>query len=436
MIKLPDYWLNLVPLLPNLPRYRGDMSVLQKVGIPACLAQEFSLEKHISIPGQVMDDYRGPLARPRPLWRAKNLERKLGVYGLVEIYIKSEGPPSPTGSHKANTSVAQGYYAQEAGFKRIVTETGAGQWGTAVAFAGARYEKETVVYWVRAMHDIKPERLDFMRLYNAKVFASPSHQTAYGRRLLVQDPSNPGSLDIAISEGLEDAMNNPGSCYMLGSVLNHVLLHQSIIGLEAYQQLVEGFGVYPDKVVACFGGGSNFGGLAIPFIKDALEAITEGRKPPATRFIAAQSETAPNLTGEYGYTHPDETGLAPELMMYHLPADQKMSPIFADGLRYKGSSPMLSHIMHEYGLIEPMVFPKDEVEVFHALRLFMTTEGIMAAPESGHAAAAVVRLAEDARECGLRQVILVSLSGHGLLDMAAYRKMCLANSYTGDLSEN
>lgn len=427
MIQIPDCWLNLVPLLPNLPHYRGDMSVLQKVGIPGCLEQEFSSEKYISIPGPVMDDYLGPLARPRPLWRAVRLERKLGVYGLVEIYIKNEGLPSPTGSHKTNTSVAQAHYAQEAGFRRIVTETGAGQWGTAVAFTGARYGKETRVFWVRAMHDIKPERRDFMRLYDAEVFASPSNQTVYGRRLLEQNPNHPGSLDIAISEGLEDAMSNPGSCYMLGSVLNHVLLHQSIIGLEAYQQLVHGFGVYPDLVVACFGGGSNFGGLAGPFLRDALEAIAGGRKPPATRFIAAQSETAPNLTGEYGYAHPDETGLAPELMMYHLPPDKKMSPIFADGLRYKGSSPMLSHIKKEYGLIEPMVFPKNEKKVFQALRLIMMTEGIMAAPESGHAAAAVVRLARQAQEENLRRVILVSLSGHGLLDMAAYRKMCLAD---------
>lgn len=416
MIKIPDHWLNLASSFPNLPKPQGDMSILQQVGIKACLEQEFSKQAGISIPGPVMDTYR-LIGRPRPLVRARLLEKALGT--PARIYLKLEGL-SPVGSHKINTAVPQAHWAREEGFRGMVTETGAGQWGTALACAGALQGKQVTIFWVNAMYEAKPERLDFMRLYGAKVFASPSMETECGRRLRRENPEHPGSLGIAISESVEYARAN-GFCCAIGSVMNHVLLHQTIIGLEAKAQAEE-FGFYPDRVVACFGGGSNFGGTAIPYIWDQLIGIA----PKPVVFVAAQSASAPNLTGEYRYEHPDHEGILPKFKMRTLGKDWEGVPIAGDGIRYHAGSPMLAHVMETYPhLFEVMVFPADEREVFAAALTTLNCTGQLLALESAHAMAATIRLAKQAKLENRPWDILTNLSGHGLLDMGAYRKHCL-----------
>lgn len=416
MVKISDYWLNLVSSLPNLPKPQGDMSILQGVGIKACLEQEFSQRADISIPGPVMDIYR-LIGRPRPLVRAKLLEKALGT--PARIWLKLEGD-SPTGSHKINTAIPQAHFAKVEGFKGMVTETGAGQWGTALACAGALQGIPVSVFWVNAMYRAKSERLDFMKLYGAKVFASPSNETECGRRLRAQNPEHSGSLGIAISESVEYARAN-GFCCAIGSVMNHVLLHQTVIGLEAYEQ-ARVFEFYPDFVVSCFGGGSNFGGLAIPFIWDCLLNVA----PKSVTFVVAQNESAPNLTGTYEYEHPDHEGILPKFKMRTLGRSWEGAPIAGDGLRYHGASPMLSYIMENHpDLFEVMVFPSDEREVFAAALTTLNCTGRLLALESAHAMAATIRLAERAKQENRPYDILTNLSGHGLLDMTAYRQHLL-----------
>ncbi len=324
---LPTKWYNIIPdLLEPLPAPQGDMTAMGKAMIKECLKQEFSQENWIEIPEELQGIYQ-QIGRPRPLFRAINLEKFLET--PAELYYKAEGLFSPTGSHKINTAIAQAYYAKKQGLERLVTETGAGQWGTALSCAARITGLKSTVYWVRAVYKWKEARRNFMKLYGAEVFASPSENTETGRKLLKENPEHPGSLAIAISEGLEDALADEKAVYVLGSVLNHVLLHQTIIGLECQKQL-EMIDKYPDVVISCLGGGSNFGGIALPFLGDVLK---KGKK---TKFIAAQSQAAPNLQGEYRYNFADYSGITPQLKMYTLGHQKEMPPIFGDGLRYHG----------------------------------------------------------------------------------------------------
>ncbi len=381
--------------------------------IGECLRQETSDERWIEIPEGVRELYI-QAGRPRPLYRAYRLERKLGL-SKVRIYYKREDL-SPTGSHKVNTALAQAYYAAKEGKQVLVTETGAGQWGTALSYAASLMGLSTVVFWVRAVYDWKPERRTLMEMYGAKVHASPSTQTAFGKALLTQDANHPGSLGIAVSEGLEYTDVGPNRVYCLGSVLNHVLIHQSIIGLEVIKQfaLVDDS---PDLVIACLGGGSNFGGIALPFVGEVLAKKRE------CEFLAAQSEAAPNLVhGEYRYDFGDAAGHTPLLMMYTLGHEAEMHPIKSDGLRYHAAAPIISALKHE-GIVNAVALPRDEVDVFNAARLFLETEGWLIAGESAHAVRVAIDQAKSAETRGQEKCILVNISGHGFLDIDAYREI-------------
>ena len=409
---LPARWYNIVPDLPApLPPAEGDMTVMGKTMVKECLAQESAQENWIEIPEELQEIYL-QIGRPRPIFRAINLEKRLDT--PAELYFKAEGLFSPTGSHKINTAIAQAYYAKKQGLRRLVTETGAGQWGTALACAARIIGLAATVYWVRAVYKWKDARRSFMSLYGAEVLASPSQNTETGRRLLKEDPDHPGSLAIAISEGLEDALSDSSAAYVLGSVLNHVLLHQTIIGLECRKQL-EMIDRYPDIVVSCLGGGSNFGGMALPFLGDVL---TRGKK---TRFVAAQSQSAPNLQGEYRYDNADYSGLTPRLKMYTLGHKKEMPPIFGDGLRYHGCSPILS-LLRNRGYIDTVAYPVDEKYVFEAAKMFLSEEGFLPAPESAYSVAAAIDEAKRCKESGERKVILFNISGHGFMDMEGYRQ--------------
>jgi tryptophan synthase beta chain len=410
---MPISWYNIIPDLPDpLPPPQGDTTVLDKTIIKECLAQEFSQDNWIEIPEELQETYQ-QIGRPRPMFRAVKLEKLLDT--PAELYYKAEGLFSPTGSHKINTAVAQAYYAKKQGLKRLVTETGAGQWGTALACAARITGLRATVYWVRAVYKWKDARRDFMKLYGAEVHASPSENTETGRKLLKSNPDHPGSLAIAISEGLEDALSDNKAAYVLGSVLNHVLLHQTIIGLECKKQL-EMIDRYPDVVVSCLGGGSNFGGIALPFLGDVL---TKGKK---TRFVAAQSQSAPNLQGEYRYDNADYSGLTPKLKMYTLGHTTDMAPIFGDGLRYHGCSPILS-LLRNKGYIDTVAYPVDEKYVFESAKTFLREEGFLPAPESAYSIAAAIDEAKRCKESGERKAILFNISGHGFMDMEGYRQV-------------
>ena len=413
--ELPDRWYNILPDLPEpLPPPKDPevgpsrVAQLPNLLIKTCLGQEMSGERWIAIPDGLRELYL-QAGRPRPLFRALSLEKALGT--PARLYYKSEFY-SPTGSHKVNTALAQAYYARQEGYERLTTETGAGQWGTALAYAAALTGLKCTVYWVRAVHSWKPGRLGYMQMLGAEVHASPSNRTSFGRTLYEQDPNHPGSLGIAISEGLEDAQGDPKAVYSLGSVLNHVLMHQTIIGLETQKQF-EKVGEYPDLMISCLGGGSNFGGFVLPFVGDVL---TKGKK---IRFLAAQSQAAPNLQGEYRYDFADHAEMTPLLKMYTLGHTAKMVPIKGDGLRYHGCSPILSLLRH-LGLIDTVAYPADERHVFAHALTFMRTEGFLPAPETSHAIAAAIDEAKKAKEEGKEKVILFNLSGHGLLDLRGY----------------
>jgi tryptophan synthase beta chain len=381
--------------------------------IGECLRQESSDSRWIDIPESIRELYV-QAGRPRPLYRAYRLERKLGLK-KVRLYYKREDL-SPTGSHKVNTALAQAYYAAKEGKSVLVTETGAGQWGTALAYAASLMGLTTVVFWVRAVHEWKVERKALMEMYGAKVYASPSAQTAFGKRLLSQDRNHPGSLGIAVSEGLEYTDGSSDRVYCLGSVLNHVLIHQSIIGLETIKQF-ELVDDSPDLVVACLGGGSNFGGITLPFIGEVLA----GRRH--CEFLAAQSEAAPNLIkGEYKYDFGDTAGHTPLLMMYTLGHEAVMQPIKSDGLRYHAAAPIISALRHD-GIIRAVSYPSDELAVFSAARFFLETEGWLIAGESAHAVRAAIDEAKVAESKGEEKCILMNISGHGFLDIEAYRSV-------------
>ncbi|MFH1230915.1 MAG: TrpB-like pyridoxal phosphate-dependent enzyme [Planctomycetota bacterium] len=415
---LPQQWYNIIPDLPEpLPppmdpeKGESRLANLPKMLLKECLGQEMSMERWIDIPDGVLELFQ-KASRPRPLFRAYNLEKKLDT--PARMYYKAEFF-SPTGSHKVNTALAQCYYAKKEGYKRVTTETGAGQWGTALAYGAALTGLKCTVYWVRAVHDWKQDRKAFMQLLGADVYASPSTQTEFGKSLYNKDHKHPGSLGIAISEGLEDAKKDPEAIYCLGSVLNHVLMHQTIIGLETQKQF-KMFDDYPDVVVSCIGGGSNFGGFAIPFLG---EAVTKNKK---IKFVAAQSAVAPNLTGEYKYDFADHGEMTPLLKMYTLGHHANMKPIKGDGLRYHGCSPILSLLRHK-GYIDNVTYPADEKEVFTKTKTFIQSEGYLPAPESAYSVAAAIDEAIKCKEEGKAKTIAFNISGHGFMDIPGYREV-------------
>ncbi len=372
----------------------------------ALIGQEVSQERLIEIPEPVREVYR--LYRPSPLHRALGLERALDT--PAHIYYKYEGV-SPAGSHKPNTAIPQAFYNREEGVRRLATETGAGQWGSALSFAAAQFGLECKVFMVKVSFLQKPYRRSMIQTFGASVVASPSSETNAGRSILADDPDSPGSLGIAISEALEEAASREDTKYALGSVLNHVLLHQTVIGQEAVRQM-QMAGEAPDVVIGCAGGGSNFAGIAFPFLADKLAGRSR------VRFVAVEPASCPSLTrGEYRYDFGDTVGMTPLLKMHTLGNDFRPAPIHAGGLRYHGMAPMISHL-YDLGLIEAVAYAQNTC--FEAAVQFARTEGIIPAPESSHAIRAAVDEALAAREAGEEKVILFNLSGHGYFDMAAY----------------
>jgi tryptophan synthase beta chain len=412
--EIPTHWYNVIadlPAPPPPPLHPGthepigpdDLAPLFPMSL---IEQEVTGERYVEIPADVRDVYS--LWRPSPLYRAKRLERALGT--PARIYYKYEGV-SPAGSHKPNTAVPQAYYNAQAGVKRLTTETGAGQWGSALAFACAQYGLGCEVWQVAASFSQKPYRASMMRAWGATIHSSPSDLTEAGRAILAEDPDSPGSLGIAISEAVEAAMADPDTKYALGSVLNHVLLHQTVIGEEALKQLAK-VGETPDLIVGCTGGGSNFAGLAFPFLREKMAGAM------APSILAVEPSACPSLTkGEYRYDFGDVAGMTPLVKMHTLGHDFVPDPIHAGGLRYHGMSPLLSHI-YELGMFEAEAI--DQTACFDAAVRFARAEGIIPAPEPTHALAAAIREAEACKETGEEKVILTALCGHGHFDMAAY----------------
>jgi tryptophan synthase beta chain len=387
----------------------------------ALIEQEVTTQRYVDIPGGVLDIYR--LWRPSPLFRAHRLEQLLGT--PARIYYKYEGV-SPAGSHKPNTAVPQAYYNHQEGITKLTTETGAGQWGSSLAFATAQYGMECEVWQVAASYRQKPYRRTMMEVWGAKVHSSPSSITDYGRQLLAENPDHPGSLGIAISEAVAMAVADPNTRYALGSVLNHVLMHQTIIGEEAILQLAK-IGETPDLLVGCTGGGSNFGGLAFPFLREKLA----GKMNPTIRCV--EPAACPSLTkGEYRYDFGDTAGMTPLMKMHTLGHGFIPDEIHAGGLRYHGMSPLVSHI-YELGLVEAISIP--QLECFAGALQFARTEGIVPAPEPTHAIAAAIREALACKETGEEKVILTALCGHGHLDLASYEKYLTGQMVDLDLSD-
>jgi tryptophan synthase beta chain len=412
--EMPSRWYNIVADLPKPPEPVLHPATGLPVG-PADLAplfpmevimQEVSAERYIDIPEEVQEIYR--LYRPSPLIRARRLEKALDT--PARIYYKYEGV-SPAGSHKPNTAIPQAFYNKREGVKRIATETGAGQWGTALSMACQFFGLECKVYMVKVSYQQKPYRRILMETYGASVVASPSTDTNAGRQILAANPDSLGSLGIAISEAVEDAATRDDTKYSLGSVLNHVLLHQTIIGEEALLQFAKASD-YPDVVIGCVGGGSNFAGLAFPFLREQLT------KKKATRFVAVEPQACPSLTkGVYAYDYGDTAMLAPITKMYTLGHDFVPAGIHAGGLRYHGMSPLVSALYNQ-GLIEAVAVP--QIATFAAAVQFARTEGLLPAPESAHAIRVAIDEALLAKQEGKEKVILFNLSGHGHVDMAAY----------------
>ena len=411
---IPTHWYNIVADMPNKPlpplnpktRQPAGPDDLSPIFPKGLIEQEMSAEQYIEIPDEVREIYK--IWRPTPLYRATGLEKMLDT--PAKIYYKYEGV-SPSGSHKPNTAVPQAYYNKQEGVKSITTETGAGQWGTALAFACSQFGLNCEVYMVRISFDQKPYRKVMMNTYGAEVHASPSNRTEAGRRILEKTPDTSGSLGIAISEAIERAVGDDQTKYSLGSVLNHVLLHQTIIGQESIKQM-EYAGDYPDIVVAPLGGGSNFAGLSFPFLKNNL---TDGKK---TRFIAVEPASCPKLTrGKFMYDHGDSAGYTPLLPMYTLGHNFTPAAIHAGGLRYHGASVLCSQLLKD-GLIEANAL--QQLECFEAGVMFAKAEGIIGAPEANHAIAQVIREAKQAKEEGTEKTILFNMCGHGFVDMAAY----------------
>jgi tryptophan synthase beta chain len=412
---IPKQWYNIqadlpTPLDPPLHPATGqpigpkDLSALFPMEL---IKQEVSRERWISIPEEVRDVYR--LWRPTPLYRARRLEKALKT--PAKIYYKWEGV-SPPGSHKPNTAVAQAYYNMKEGVQRLATETGAGQWGSALALGTLLFGLKCTIYMVKVSYEQKPYRRILMETWGAECIPSPSERTQYGRRVLKEDPKCPGSLGIAISEAIEDAVTHEDTKYSLGSVLNHVLLHQTVVGLEAKKQL-EIAGDYPDVVFGCVGGGSNFSGLVFPFIADKLTG-----KKPELRAVSCEPKACPTLTkGPYAYDFGDAAATTPLLKMYTLGHTFVPPPIHSGGLRYHGDAPLLCKLTHE-GYMEAAAYHQNEV--FKAATIFARAEGFVVAPETAHAVKGVIDEALRCKETGEEKVILFNNSGHGHFDLAAY----------------
>ncbi len=421
---IPRRWYNIQADLPKpLPPVLHP-GTLQPIG-PDDLAplfpmelilQEVSTEREIDIPDPVRDVYR--LWRPAPLYRAYGLEKALQT--PAKIFYKYEGV-SPAGSHKPNTAIPQAFYNKQAGVKRLTTETGAGQWGTSLSFAGSLFGIDVTVFQVRVSYDQKPYRRAVMETYGARCVASPSNETAYGRTVLAERPDHPGSLGIAISEAVEIAATNPDTKYALGSVLNHVLMHQTIIGIESMEQMAMA-DAYPDVVVGCTGGGSNFAGIAFPFIGAGL------RGGPKPRIVAVEPSACPSLTrGKYAYDFGDTGKMAPLTKMHTLGSSFTPPGFHAGGLRYHGMAPLVSHLK-ELGLLEAVAY--NQTECFAAGVLFARHEGIVPAPEANHAVKGAIEEALRCKREGKSEVILFNLCGHGHFDMAAY-----SNYFAGNLKD-
>jgi tryptophan synthase beta chain len=410
---LPTRWYNIAadlkvppppPLHPGTKQPAGPQD-LAAIFPMELIKQEVSAERWIDIPDEVREILA--LWRPTPLLRALRLEKALGT--PAKIFYKYEGT-SPVGSHKPNTAVAQAYYNKQAGVKRLATETGAGQWGSALSMACHMFGLECTVYMVRVSYTQKPYRRSVMQTFGATIHPSPSEQTAFGRKVLAETPDSPGSLGIAISEALEDVVTGKDTKYALGSVLNHVLLHQTVIGLEAKQQM-ELAGCYPDMVIGCVGGGSNFAGLAFPFLADKLAG-------KSVRAIAVEPTACPSLTkGTYEYDFGDAAGMTPLMKMHTLGHAFVPPGIHAGGLRYHGMAPMVSHL-YDQKLLEAQAF--GQLDTFEAAVQFARAEGIIPAPESAHAIRCAINEALAAKQAGQAKVILFNLSGHGMMDMGAY----------------
>ncbi|MDO9107867.1 MAG: TrpB-like pyridoxal phosphate-dependent enzyme, partial [Coriobacteriia bacterium] len=372
------------------------------------IMQEVSQERWIDIPGAVLDVFK--TYRPSPMIRAFALEKVLGLPAGVKIYYKYEGV-SPAGSHKPNTAIPQAYYNKQEGITKIATETGAGQWGSAMSIAGALFGIDVEVFMVKVSYDQKPYRRILMETYGGTVHSSPSNLTDAGRHVLAMDPNSTGSLGIAISEAVEVAAKNADTHYALGSVLNHVCLHQTIIGLEAIEQMALAE-EEPDVVIACVGGGSNFAGLAFPYYHRKLEGKSNAR------LLAVEPKACPTLTaGEYRYDLGDEAGMTPQMLMYTLGHDFVPAGIHAGGLRYHGDSPLVSQLVHEG---EADAIAVDQTACFAAAVQFARAEGVLPAPESSHAILAAIEQAKEAQAAGVDRTILFNLSGHGHFDLAAY----------------
>ncbi len=414
--EMPRQWYNIMADMPNkplpplnpatgMPVGPEDLSVIFPMEL---IKQEVSTERYIDIPEEVLDLYR--TFRPSPLFRARSLEKALGTKS--KIYYKYEGG-NYSGSHKANTAIPQAYYNKQEGVRRITTETGAGQWGSAMSFACNHFGLELLVFMVRVSYNQKPGRKLMMNTYNAKVVPSPSTMTAAGRKVLENDPDSPGSLGIAISEAMEIAAQDPYTKYALGSVLNHVILHQTIIGQEAMIQL-EKAGDYPDVVIGCFGGGSNFSGIAFPFLR---ENLTRGMK---TRLVAVEPASCPKLTkGKFIYDFGDQSGMTPLLPMYSLGHNFIPDKIHAGGLRYHGAGVLVSQLRKDVFVEAKSKFQR---ECFEGAILFARAEGILPAPESSYAIAGALDEARRADLEGVSKTILFNLSGHGHFDITAYEK--------------
>lgn len=413
--ELPKKWYNILPDLPRQLPPPLNPATGKPIG-PKDLApifpmelikQEVSQDRWIDIPEEVRDVYR--LWRPTPLYRARRLEKALKT--PAKIYYKWEGV-SPAGSHKPNTSVAQAYYNMKEGVERLTTETGAGQWGSALAFSTNLFDLECTVYMVKVSYEQKPYRRILMETWGAEVFPSPTNRTNAGKKILEKDPNTTGSLGMAISEAVEDAATHDNTKYSLGSVLNHVLLHQTVVGLETKKQF-EKIGEYPDVLIGCVGGGSNFSGFCFPFLQDKL-----GGRKKDLRAIAVEPTACPSFTkGLYKYDFGDTAQLTPLLMMYTLGHDFVPPGIHAGGLRYHGDAPILSLLVDEK-VVEAEAW--HQVEVFEALDLFAKTEGFILAPETGHALKSVIEEAKKCSKTGEEKVIAFNNSGHGHFDMMAY----------------
>ena len=413
--RLPENYYNILhdlpgPLPPPLdPKTMKPMSPepLLRLFAKECVMQEVSTQEYIPIPDEVRDAYLR-LGRPTPLFRATRLEQKLRT--PAKIFFKREDL-NPVGSHKPNTAIAQAYYHMKEGTERLTTETGAGQWGSALALATALFGIDLTVYMTRSSYDQKPYRRTLMEVYGAQVFSSPSRRTNAGRKFLDQDPDHPGSLGLAISEAVEDCVTHDNTKYSLGSVLNHVLTHQSVIGQEAKLQMEE-FGEDPDYIVGCIGGGSNYAGLSYPFMRDKLHGKSDAE------FVAAEPKAVPSTTrGEYRYDFGDTAEMTPLVKMYTLGHGYQCPPIHAGGLRYHGKAPSMCMLI-EKGFMRSVAYNQNEV--MEAGILLAQTEGIVAAPESNHAVKAAIDIALQCKQKNEAKTILFNLSGHGLLDLKAY----------------